>query len=216
MSRDAEFFAREGHSDQQARITVLLEEYRALYGLVTFRLSAMDRRLPVAGGALWALLSSTTAMPPDTKLCFLLGLPAALLWLVRSTVEHAQSKEDHLRRIDEIERLVNSLAGEELLVFQSRHPNKRGPTAGRTGLATVRAVLSACVTMLAACTYLAAGSPHMLPVWGHRGYQAYVVVCGMLMTHGVVKLRRYRYRRPPPRERPVFEPHPHDERFRPR
>ena len=40
----------------ETRIQVLLEEYRALYALLTFRLTAMDRRLPAIGGALAAAL----------------------------------------------------------------------------------------------------------------------------------------------------------------
>jgi hypothetical protein len=47
----------------ETRIQILLEEYRALYRLLTFRLTAMDRRLPAIGGTLGALLGSTTAMP---------------------------------------------------------------------------------------------------------------------------------------------------------
>ena len=34
----------------ETRLRVLLEEYRALHGLLGFRLAAMDRHLPLAGG----------------------------------------------------------------------------------------------------------------------------------------------------------------------
>ncbi len=36
----------------ETRLQILLEEYRALYGLLTFRRTAMDRRLPAVGGTL--------------------------------------------------------------------------------------------------------------------------------------------------------------------
>ena len=191
--------------DRQRRIEVLLEEYRALYGLLQFRLSAMDRRLPTAGGALWAALSSTPAMPSDTRQLFLIGLPAALVWLVLSTVQHARSKEDHLRRIDEIERMVNSLAGEELLVFQSRHPNRAELPGGRTALNATVGVLVACMIMLVACVHLGLHPHGALSFRGQSLYQVYVVACGVAMIHGVLRLRRYRYRRVAAAIRPVWE-----------
>lgn len=191
--------------DRQRRIEVLLEEYRALYGLLQFRLSAMDRRLPTAGGALWAALSSTPVMPPDTRQVFLIGLPAALVWLVLSTVQHARSKEDHLRRIDEIERMVNSLAGEELLVFQSRHPNRAELPGGRTALNTTVGVLAACMTMLVACVLLELQSHGALSTLGQSLYQVYALACGVAMIHGVLRLRWYRYNRSPARPRPIAE-----------
>ncbi len=192
---------------EEARIRTLLEEYRALHGLLGFRLAAMERHLPVAAGAPWALLGSTTGMPPATKLVFLLGMPAGLLWLLLATVQHARSKEDLLRRIDELERLVNGLAGEELLVFQSRHPNKRGPTAGRTGLRAIVGVLLAALTMLATCTYLTQTSERLLPTAGLAAYAVYAVLCAAVMVRSVVTLHAYRYRRPPPTARPIFEAH---------
>ena len=194
-----------GSLGREVRIRVLLEEYRALYGLLTFRSSAMDRRLPLAGGTLAAVLGSITAMPQDTKLAFLFGLPVGLLWLVLSTVQHGRSKEDHLRRIDEIERLVNQLAGEELLVFQSRHPNKRSTTAGRSGFATVVAVLSTSWTMLAGCGVLVNLPSPLLPSEWLDSYAVYLACTGVTMTLAVFRLRAYRYRRPPPGTRPISE-----------
>jgi hypothetical protein len=191
----------------ETRIQVLLEEYRALYGLLTFRLTAMDRRLPVAGGTLGAVLGATTAMPDATKTAFLLGLPAALLWLFLTTVQHARSKEDHLRRIDEIERFINRLAGEELLLFQSRHPNRRKSPGGRTGRAEILALLSTCGVMLAASGFLVTHPVELLPPILLPAYYGYTSVCGCLMMLGTLQLRRYRYRRPPPGVPPVFEIH---------
>lgn len=187
----------------EARIRVLLEEYRSLYGLLTFRLSAMDRRLPVAGGTLGALLASLPAMPDKTCAAFLLGLPVALLWLVLSTVQHARSKEDHLRRIDEIERLINSLAGEELLVFQSQHPNKRRTTAGRTGSTTIRAVTCTAWLLLAGCVYVAHAEPSPPSSLILLAYGAYALTCGLTMGVAAWTLRRYRYERAVPDPGPV-------------
>lgn len=179
----------------ETRIQILLEEYRALYGLLTFRLTAMDRRLPAAGGALATLLGATTAMPDQTQLAFLLGLPVALLWLVLSTVQHARSKEDHLRRIDEIESTVNAIVGEELLVFQSRHPNDRRYPGGRTGFVAVLAVLSVALIMLAGCATMMM----QRPAANKSEYIAYyltillTIVVAMLVS--VSRLSRYRCQR---------------------
>jgi len=40
----------------ETRIQILFEEYRSLYSLLTFRLTAMDRRLPAIGGTLAGIL----------------------------------------------------------------------------------------------------------------------------------------------------------------
>lgn len=207
MPRDADIPAQTTHLTKEARIQVLLEEYRALYALLTFRLSAMDRRLPVAGGMLWGLLATIPAMPAKTQVPFLLGLPAALMWLLLSTVQHAKSKEDHLRRIDEIERLVNGFAREELLVFQSRHPNKRARIGGRTGNAAVLGVFSACSTILAGGWYFAVSTPNLLPPDAKIAFFGYSALIWLVMASSVLRARRYRYQRPPPTARPLFEAH---------
>lgn len=189
----------------EMRIQILLEEYRALYSLLTFRLTAMDRRLPVIGGTLAGILGSTTAMPDPTRVAFLLGLPIALVTLFLSTVQHACSKEDHLRRIDEIERLVNGLVGEELLVFQSRHPNKARYTGGRTGFGSVLAVLSTCLLMLAACVYTIQAS-RLNSTVELASYAAYSLVCAAIMLIATHRLHRYRYQRPNPHIPSTLEP----------
>jgi len=189
----------------ETRIQILLEEYRALYSLLTFRLTAMDRRLPAIGGTLAGILGSTTAMPDQTRLAFLLGLPVALLWLFLSTVQHARSKEDHLRRIDEIERLVNRLAGEELLVFQSRHPNKARHPGGRTGFGSVLAVLSVCLTMIGVCMYTVQTPRALLTHEESTIYAAYLSGCAALMLAATIRLSRYRYCRSLPCGTLLFE-----------
>lgn len=132
-------------SDQLSRlerIQILLEEYRSLNSLLLFRLAAMDRRLPVSVGIITAAMASILVVPAESRMALLLVTPPALFWLVRSTAQHARAKEDHLRRIDEVERAINSIAGEELLVFQSHRPIGSRVAAGRTGSITVVAVSS--------------------------------------------------------------------------
>ena len=112
--------------------------------------------------------------------------------------------------IDEIERLVNRLAGEELLVFQSRHPNKRRPAAGRSGFGTVLSVLSTCGMMLATCCFLVSAPPRLLQLGGILAYYLYIAGFAGVMIHVVIRLRRYRYRRPPTNGRPLFEAYSQD------
>jgi hypothetical protein len=185
----------------ETRIQVLLEEYRALYRLLEFRLTSMDRRLPVATGTLGVVLGTVAAIPPNTQTVFLVGLPAALAWLLTTTVAHARAKEDHLRRIDEIERSVNQLAGEELLVFQSRHPNRK-KAAGRTGQGTILALLTACETMLWGCAYFFQACAR--PATIEAAYLGYVACIAIYLFAPVVALSRYSYRKPPPDNAPVF------------
>jgi hypothetical protein len=191
----------------ESRIQILLEEYRALYSLLTFRLTAMDRHLPAIGGTLAGILGSTTAMPDQARLSFLLGLPIAVLWLFLSTVQHARSKEDHVRRIDEIERLVNRLAGEELLVFQSRHPNKARHAGGRTGFGSVIAVLSVCLIMLGLCLHTVQTPRPLLTHDKLATYAVYLSGCAVLMLAATIRLSRYRYHRPPPDGPTIFFSH---------
>jgi len=182
----------------ETRIQILFEEYRALYSLLTFRLTAMDRRLPAIGGTLTGILCSIPAMPDETRLAFLLGLPIALLWLFLTTVQHARSKEDHLRRIDEIERRVNELAGEELLVFQSSHPVKGRFPGGRTGFNTVLGTLFSCNVMLAACAHLTWSSHLNVSVNLTYAYFAAIIALAGVMIGVFARLPRYRPRPVPP------------------
>lgn len=101
------------------RIDVLLEEYRALYALVQFRMTALDRRVPLAGSTLAFSLGGAFIAPLHVQIVVLVVLPLAVLWLVRTTINHARSFEDALRRIEQIEVRVNELASEELMAFQS-------------------------------------------------------------------------------------------------
>lgn len=177
---------------EKERIQILVEEYRALYGLLSFRLSAADRRLPVAGGTLVAVLGSVVAVPRDSKFLILMFMPAVLGWLLRTTIAHLRSKEDVLRRIDEIERQINQIAGEELLVFQSQHPNRQHVVSGRSGAGTVLAVLSFALAALASCIFLAARELES-DEYGLRLYVGYACLTALDLILRVVHLRHYRY-----------------------
>lgn len=192
------------HSDPQAdkpilthheRIQVLVEEYCVLYDLLRFRLEAMDARLPLAGGVLVTALSALSAMPSETQQVLLLTLPAAVLWLARMTIAHGRSKEDLKRRIAQLERLINAIAGEELLVFQSRHPDAFANVGGRTGMATVWAVFTLCLAMLGSCAYLFALSRP--PTWLTGIYLAFVAWSAVHLAGQVWALGGYRYRKRP-------------------
>lgn len=175
----------------QRHIDLLMEEYKVLYTLVTFRMTSLDRRVPIATAALATFLGSIAAVPPASQAIFLVGLPLAQVWLVRTTINHARSFEDVLRRIDEIERKVNELAREELLVFQSRHPSSGKAIGGRTGMETVWTVYTTAVLMLGACVYLAllSGEDKELLL----GYAAGCGVIALYLTALLLFLRRYRY-----------------------
>lgn len=176
------------------RVDILMEEYRVLYTLITLRLTSLDRRVPLAGASLAAFLGSVTVLPRDAQLVFLFGLPVALVWFLRATVNHARSAEDLLRRIEEIEREINRLCGEELLAFQSRHPSRGRQVGGRTATESVKAVFCSCALVLAACMYLAwTTSGESI---GHlQAYAGYVAGVAIYLVGCVLTLGRYRYRK---------------------
>lgn len=184
---------------------LLMQEYQALYALVSFRNSSIERRVPIAGATLAAFLGATTVLPTEARLIYLVGLPIALLFFLRTTINHARSVEDALRRIDEIEHIVNTRAGEELLTFQSTHPSRHRAVGGRTGRESVRAVFVTCILMLLAGVFLfhhTASLPSPAPLL----YDAYVAISALLLVCYLLELRRYRYRKQPsdvPRVQPA-------------
>ncbi|MFN0012177.1 MAG: hypothetical protein ACKVS8_11105 [Phycisphaerales bacterium] len=178
--------------DPRLLVDSQLEEYRQVYALAQFRLNALDQRVPIAGATLSAMLGTVALLPASLQLALLVGLPLSLVWLVRTTINHARSLEDALRRIEEIERSVNRRLGEELLCFQSSHPSRGVRIGGRTGAETTEAVLAASAVLLGACLHglwvLLSPSPLAYSV-----YAAFIaVVCGSLLAarHG---LSLYRY-----------------------
>jgi len=149
-------------SDQS--ISILLEEYRALYGLAVFRMASLERRVPLFGSVLALFAGSVSAIPEPTRFSVFYGVPTALIWLVRTTINHARSFEDVLRRIDEIECDVNARSDQQLLRFQSSHPSKGVTTGGRTGTETVAAVTVISLLMLIQCAWLFASLADRDPI----------------------------------------------------
>lgn len=178
-------------------IPILLEEYRQLYALALFRLGVLDQRVPIVGATLIGLLASMAVLPAAVQPIVFLGLPLSLLWFVRTTINHARSFEDALRRIDEIERAVNGHARAELLQFQSRHPSRGISVGGRTGTESIEAVLAASALILAGCLHLAAATwpieSESRAIYGV--FLAAVAAALILMRRGLV---RYRYRKHQP------------------
>lgn len=182
--------------DQPQRVDILLAEYRELYGLIVFRMTSLERRVPVAGATLAGFLGSVGVMPSETRLIFLLGLPLALVWFLRTTTNHARSFEDLLRRIHEIERELNECAGRTLIAFQSQHPSRGRAVGGRTGSESTQAVLVTCLIMLLACGYLFTATAGMPAVMVYL-YASYLAVTAAYLIYHRVRLRNYRYQRQP-------------------
>ncbi|WP_147870553.1 hypothetical protein [Stieleria maiorica] len=163
--------------------------------MLLFRLTALDRRLPLFAGLITASLATVLALPQNSQTIILLIVPAALLWLARTTVQHARAKEDHLRRIDEIERAINEIAGEHLLMFQSRHPSRGRTPAGRTGNSTVVATTFGTLFILLFSLFLFLETPRPVPDWI---YVSYLVLVMLGVSIGPVRLSKYHYRKRPP------------------
>lgn len=179
-------------SSDQSAISIQLEEYRALYAIALFRMSSLERRVPLGVAAIIALLASILALTPSNQIAVLMMIPLGLVWHLATTINHARSFEDVLRRIDEIEREVNAIADQDLLLFQSSHPSRGKHVGGRTGHESVRAVFAGSMLTLLASLWL---------FWGAADYDllltAYYGVClmavGAYATLRVHRLTRYRY-----------------------
>ncbi len=170
----------------------LYEEYRALYGLVVFRMTSLDRRAPVTAGALIAAVSAVAVLPAASQPLVLFSLPIALIWFVRTTVNHARSFEDVLRRIEEIELDVNAAVGGRVMRFQSSHPSRGRKTGGRTGAVTVSAVIATSLLLLIAVGYQMC-QQELLPVAGEALYGMFLSGVGLWCLREATILRRYRY-----------------------
>ncbi len=180
--------------DERQQVDVLLAEYRQLYTLVVFRMTSLERRLPVAGVTLAGFLGSIGIMPPETRLAFLLGLPMALVWFLRTTTNHARSFEDVLRRLEQLEVQMNSMADKTLLAFQSQHPSRGRAVGGRTGTETIQAVLITCLLMLMTCGYLFGTSGVNTALWIYLYFTYLALTAAYLIWHRV-KIGQYRYER---------------------
>ncbi|MEO1009595.1 MAG: hypothetical protein AAFX79_13615 [Planctomycetota bacterium] len=173
-----------------ARLEAALAEYRALYGLAEFRLLALDRRIPAAGAAITAFVGTIPLLPADSQAILLAMVPVSLVWLVRTTINHARSFEDALRRIELLEQRINRLVGHEILGFQSGHPSKGRAVGGRTGAETIGTVLLAVALLLGACSVL--GPPRFGGLLG-LAYWGCLCAIGAHLAACALEWRRYRY-----------------------
>lgn len=178
------------------RVQILTEEYRSLYAMLTFRLGAIDQRLPLAAGALTAILVSTPSLPQYQRVILLWLVPVACVWLHRIVLLHIQSKEDVLRRIAEIECQVNRLASSDLMVFQSQHPNRGRVVGGRSGFGTVLGVLTVCLLAILISTGFMAGE--FASDLGLAGYFLYGIAASGELIHSTCRMSKYRYKKPLP------------------
>lgn len=174
----------------ERHIPILLEEYRALYGLATLRLDALERRSPIIGAALTGVLSGVSSIEPMAQLILLLALPPSVLWYLSGTINHARSFEDALRSIERIEMAVNSLIGDELLRFQSRHPSRGRRVGGRTGTVAVWSVVAASTAILIGCAalYRALDLPWL------QMYAVGIMSSAAVGAWQVIGYHRYRFR----------------------
>lgn len=143
--------ARASPTNQRMILDAALAEYHAVYGLAQYRLNALDRRIPLIGGLLTAFLGSVPVLPEPTQLLALIAVPISLIWLVRTTINHARSFEDALRRIEHQEHLINNRLGVDVMGFQRSHPSKGSTVGGRTGRESVIAVMIAAGSLLMVC-----------------------------------------------------------------
>ncbi|MFO0834628.1 MAG: hypothetical protein U0638_06635 [Phycisphaerales bacterium] len=178
--------------DSSQRVTILLEEYRQVYGLALFRLNALDQRVPIIVGTLTAMLGSIGALPHEVQVVLLVALPLTLLWVIRTTINHARSFEDALRRIEEIEQTVSIRTGERLLRFQSSHPSRGKYVGGRTGTETIEAVIAASAILQGGCLYLSVTLLGLTGTW-HIAFAGYVAVLSASQIGMRWWMRRYRY-----------------------
>lgn len=172
-----------------------MEEYRALYALATFRMAALDRRVPLAATALIAVLVGALSLPTPAQIVVLIALPLGAVWSVATAITHARSFEDALRRIEEIESRVNELAGSELLVFQSRHPSRATTVGGRTSRDSIRAVLAASILTVLACLWAVAAMDQIVLI--RIGLIAYCTAAAVALALLPWRLRGYEYRPSP-------------------
>ena len=155
-------------------------------------MNALDRRVPAAGAALLAFIGSISVLPGPAQHILLAAIPASLIWLLRTTVNHARSFEDALRGIEVIEHDINRIAGDGLLRFQSTHPSRGRAVGGRTGSETVFAVMLSSGLLLVACGYLMRLDATVSQLF-MVGYMGYLVFVGMLLAQEIRKWCTYRY-----------------------
>lgn len=173
----------------ELRIAALCEEYRALYSLLVFRLTAMEHRLPLIAAVLSVFVGGSPAMPAIVRPLVFWALPIAIGWFVHTTTGHARSKEDVKERLASIEREICDLIGAEVMVFQSRHPSRGRVVGGRSGRDLVVFVVGVALTLLASALVLSRHAGFD-PLAAHC-YAAFVMAASGACLLDAWLLRRY-------------------------
>tara|TARA_R110000744_G_scaffold380514_1_gene501614 strand:+ start:14334 stop:14936 length:603 start_codon:yes stop_codon:yes gene_type:complete len=174
-------------------LDALFHEYEAVYRLAEFRLAALDRRIPLIGGVLTAFLSAVPVLPGPSQILGLIAIPISLIWLVRTTINHARSFEDALRAIEKLEMRINKQVGEKVMGFQSTHPSRGETIGGRTGHETVMAVVVASCLLLGISLWMAASIMEREPDL-QLLYTTGIASIVVLLMYSVRSWGRYRYR----------------------
>jgi hypothetical protein len=163
-----------------------------MYALASFRLAALDRRVPAAGAVLTLSLASTPSLTTAAAWLVLVAIPLSLIWFLRTAVNHARSFEDSLRRIEHLERAINGIAGADLLGFQSSHPSRGVAVGGRTGVETIQSVAIAAAVMLGSCLWLT-WIDREVPAEVLAPYALYLAIIAGYLVRLVLGWRAYRY-----------------------
>lgn len=181
------------HLDDKNRLLeALLSEYNALYSLAEFRLSALDRRIPLVGSVLTGFLATTPVLPESSRILALTVVPISVVWLVRTTVNHARSFEDVLRALEVLESKINGVVGRGAIGFQATHPSRGAAVGGRTGAETVGAVVLAACLLLGVCLWMGLSSTG----FGNMYKTAYALAVGAVaagLMPVVWRWRTYHY-----------------------
>ncbi len=135
------------------RASIVIEEYKAMYSLLTFRFTAIERRVAFSAIIISSILGLLPKMELESKSIFLIGAPIAIIYLIRSTILHIRSLEDYFRKIEEAESRINEICSESLMQFQSGHPSRKTP-GGRASQELLHFVLLMGIGILGACSYL--------------------------------------------------------------
>ena len=178
--------------DTRIPIQVILAEYQAVYRLAEFRLGALDRRIPLIVGVLTGFLSAVPVLPGVSQVLGLLAIPVSLIWLVRTTITHAQSFEDALRAIEAIEVRINNELGDQALSFQSTHPSRGSSVGGRTGSETVSALVAFSSLLLGMSLWMGIGIKTE-PGWFNSAYSVLIACISAALIRPVWGWRKYRY-----------------------
>ena len=111
---------------------------------------------------------------------------------MRTTINHARSFEDLIRRIEQVEESINAIAGETLICFQSTHPSRGKAVGGRTGFETVTAVGLASALIGGTCAYLAWWI-HPIEYQTSLAYSTYLATILIHILFLIRSTRKYRY-----------------------